>query len=834
MSGGLIAPQPLQARVGSHIWAAEVPWLPDLLASSQSSLTGRPLHDAFGRQMAFLRAVAAGAPHGTALQLRFLSEPDANGESGVVRTLLLGRGPSEDSATELARLVVATLPQEFPLEPLPPDAVPRTLRPFDTDRSTKEQWVEVRRALETLDPASEHRGDAELVEPVLVPWAWSPQALLSSLGLLRRQPGTCVLGVHLEPEAPTPELILYLQREASRFQDLASRDEQNPLVITGLRAYRRWLRELPRGALHLRVYAAASQPLLGGLAAAIGSDLTRTWESSGGPDALLGTFSTVAPRDERELDAVSLIVDDLTAPRWRVPKDPDLAQLQFLFDPHEANSAFRIPVSPRGGLPGISTARISTLPAGRELRAPDASSVIIGQGLTSGDFSLTTSEINRHVLVAGLPGFGKTTTVHALLTELTRQPEPVPFLVIDPAKSDYRRLVADLGAEGTRVRHVALGPDHVAFNPFAVPAGVHRLSHLGRVLAAFDAAFAFSATWPAGHILLGRALHEAYEAYETPTLNNVYRSAGEVLRRARYGKVGDDIRAALLGRLEFLAHGPAGRALLGSRHAGVDFDALTAAPAVVELGRFSGPQERSLLFGLLLAGLVSHREANPAEGLAHVTVLEEAHRVLRAGASEGVELFADAIAELRGAGEGFIIVDQAPTLLHPAVMKLTGSKLAHRIVDADERAAVARSMLLDAQQEEELSRIGPGRLIALTADMTAPALVSVTPPRETGAAAAPADRHHLGEAVTAEPMWCLDCPTMCTGQLGLRHLDEVGSATAGRPAAEVAAAALQRTQGRRDEAYCLAAFLTVNRSPTGGGALRRELDAVRRSLETRG
>jgi hypothetical protein len=50
----------------------------------------------------------------------------------------------------------------------------------------------------------------------------------------------------------------------------------------------------------------------------------------------------------------------------------------------------------------------------------------------------------------------------------------------------------------------------------------------------------------------------------------------------------------------------------------------------------------------LLAGLVSYREYHPCRGLGHVTVLDEAHRVLgqattATGATEGALVFIDAM-----------------------------------------------------------------------------------------------------------------------------------------------------------------------------------------------
>ncbi|MGY1762413.1 hypothetical protein ACI79G_16030 [Geodermatophilus sp. SYSU D00779] len=92
--------------------------------------------------------------------------------------------------------------------------------------------------------------------------------------------------------------------------------------------------------------------------------------------------------------------------------------------------------------------------------------------------------------------------------------------------------------------------------------------------------------------------------------------------------------------------------------------------------------------------------------------------------NDGVQVVVDAMAELRGAGEGFLVVEQAPSRLVPEVRRLVGTVVAHRTVDAEGRAVLADSLTL-ADSEEELARLRQGSAIVLAADMLAPTVVAI-------------------------------------------------------------------------------------------------------------
>ena len=105
--------------------------------------------------------------------------------------------------------------------------------------------------------------------------------------------------------------------------------------------------------------------------------------------------------------------------------------------------------------------------------------------------------------------------------------------------------------------------------------------------------------------------------------------------------------------------------------------------------------------------------------LKHITVLEEAHNLLKRTATEissesanlagkSVEMLANAIAEMRTYGEGFIIADQAPGLLDLSVIRNTNTKIIMRLPDRSDRELVGRAANLNDDQIVELAKLPCG------------------------------------------------------------------------------------------------------------------------------
>ena len=126
---------------------------------------------------------------------------------------------------------------------------------------------------------------------------------------------------------------------------------------------------------------------------------------------------------------------------------------------------------------------------------------------------------------------------------------------------------------------------------------------------------------------------------------------------------------------------------------------------IVDLSRAGNPDTKALIMGILILKLQEYRMAQ-AKGsdavLRHVTVLEEAHNLLKRTSTEqssesanlvgkSVEMLANAIAEMRTYGEGFIIADQAPGLLDASVIRNTNTKIIMRLPDEEDRKLVGKA-----------------------------------------------------------------------------------------------------------------------------------------------
>lgn len=672
---------------------------------------------------ALAEAVARNPPGDCAVQVRLDSRGREEGEAGRVRCALLVRARTSEDCRDMLSLAETTLSTR-----LAPHIVDRDDELTDLLRGPvvdRVAYTEIRRLADDVGPVLVRPPAQGLDMPAIARWDPDGVGLRRAATLLALQSRPALVVLHMEPLRPSTALLEHLDaviRDIAAEQDVAS----SPLRAQIVAQYRSKLRDLPRAALQVRVVIAASDRPSPTLEAATGLAL-----------AVSGGFAALQATTDHQVVALGNLVTRLECGR---PGPGVLEELSVACDAAEAAALVRFPVPAPSGTVGLASAPVGTLPraaeptgsagAGRPLR--------LGTGAGGGVVSLGLEELKQHLVIAGLPGFGKTLTTQTLLASAWT--EEVPFLVIDPAKSDYRSLSTVV----TPLRVVELTPEQFAFNPFGVPAGCHRISHAGRVLAAFDAAFGLSREWPVGYVTLARSLYRTYSQDEVPTLGSLYAAVAAVIAGSKFqGPDGANLRASLLGRIELLGKGPLGVALSTPAEGRIDFADLLSQPTVIELRRFTGPMERSLVFALLLAGLISYRESNPVHGrLAHVTVLEEAHRLLRreheGPASEGVRMFVEAIAELRGSGEGFVIVDQAPTLLEPGVMKLAGSMLSHRLVDDDERTTVGAAMVLDDSQAGDLARLETGEIVVHSPHRRGGVVARVRPPTAL-LAATPAD-----------------------------------------------------------------------------------------------
>ena len=413
--------------------------------------------------------------------------------------------------------------------------------------------------------------------------------------------------------------------------------------------------------------------------------------------------------------------------------------------------------TPAGEVPGIRFTLRPTFditPETGDHRTPGvtAGTVLDRNRVPAGSLMIPHDSLNRHVFVCGATGSGKSQTIRSLLEAAVGA--DIPWLVIEPAKAEYQLMATrlpkaqvivirpgdlDLPPAGINPLEPATGPDGTRF-PLQ--------THADLLRALFLAAFQADEPFPQ---VLAAALTRTYEQAgwdlvtgqpatpgvhpDYPALADLQAAAIQVVDQTGYGReVGDNVRGFVTVRLASLQHGTAGRFLAGGHP--LDFARLLDANVVFQIEDVGDDRDKAFLMGAMLIHLTEHlrlrhrRERATLPGLRHLTVIEEAHRLLRqpppgtanGPAAHATEMFADLLAEIRAYGEGLVIAEQIPAKLIPDVIKNTAVKITHRLPAQDDRDTVGATMNLTSTQSQYLVTLPPGEAGVFTDGMDYPIL----------------------------------------------------------------------------------------------------------------
>ncbi|RLK58896.1 ATP-binding protein [Actinokineospora cianjurensis] len=456
----------------------------------------------------------------------------------------------------------------------------------------------------------------------------------------------------------------------------------------------------------------------------------------------------------------------------------------FLADPRLVTSLAQVPAAE---IPGVRLVERSTFDVTPE-HVADAETVLIGQvidhdGLPAGPVHVGFDTLNRHTFVSGATGSGKSQTVRAILEQLARAPRPVPWLVIEPAKAEYAGMAGRLRDLDRPVLAIRPGdPSAVpgCLNPLEPEPGFPLQTHIDLVRALFLAAFDAFEPFPQ---VLSHALDRAYRELgwdlalgepgtagvtpRYPTLSELRDIALDVVENIGYGReITDNVRGFIDVRLGSLTLGTPGRFFHGG-HA-LDVGGLLSRNTVLELEDVGSDQDQAFLIGAVLIRINEHlrqrHTASPSgEHLRHVTVIEEAHRLLKkvepgSPAAHAVELFATLLAEVRAYGEGIVVAEQIPSKVTPDVVKNSALKIVHRLPAADDRALVGATMNLTDEQSRYVVALPPGQAALFAGGMDHPILTRIP----LGNARESADGVDRTPAISAPRSPA--CPTRCAAE----------------------------------------------------------------------
>lgn len=341
---------------------------------------------------------------------------------------------------------------------------------------------------------------------------------------------------------------------------------------------------------------------------------------------------------------------------------------------------------------------------------------------------LDLQSLASHTFVTGSTGAGKTNTVCRILDEA--MDKGVGFLVVEPAKGEYKDVYG--GCDGVSVygTNQSLTP-MLAIDPFSFPSGMHVLEHLDRLVEVFNVCWPMYAAMPAvlksaieaSYVDCGWDLAESSNRYGGglfPSFADVARNVKAIIDASEYDAENKGAyKGSLLTRIQSLTNGIYG-IIFGSEE--IPSAELFDSNVIIDLSRVGSMETKALLMGVLVLKLQEHRlVASEGSNLAlrHITVLEEAHNLLKRTSSEqpteggnlmgkSVEMLSNAIAEMRTYGEGFVIADQAPALLDMSAIRNTNTKIIMRLPDLSDRELVGRAANLNDSQITEIARLPTG------------------------------------------------------------------------------------------------------------------------------
>jgi hypothetical protein len=399
---------------------------------------------------------------------------------------------------------------------------------------------------------------------------------------------------------------------------------------------------------------------------------------------------------------------------------------------------------------------------------------IIDNGRDTGlAYNIPLSSLNHHVLVSGITGSGKTTTIQHLLSKLLSYNPPIPFLVIEPTKSEYRSLINFLPQTSCRqgISVYTLGDETVSpfrINPFQFEIldskhFIQPQTHIDFLKSVFLAAFVL---YPPMPYVLEICLHEIYidrgwnlstnrnyrlpekywdEASQWPvfpTFTDLYQKIDEVTQRLGYDEqLKMDIIASLQTRLKSMMVG--GKGLMMNIQNDEGMHKILDSPCILELERIGDDEQKIFLMGLLLTRLFEYRrlqnqKVSKPQQFKHLTVIEEAHRILKAVPpvagpdqanlrGQAIETFSNIISEIRAYGEGILISDQIPTRLALEAVKNTNLKIMHRLVAKDDREVLSAMTNMDDHQSRYMVMMPKGQTIVFNLGDDRPMLINIKP-----------------------------------------------------------------------------------------------------------
>lgn len=568
-------------------------------------------------------------------------------------------------------------------------------------------------------------------------WQESADDLARVIGALSERPG-CALVVGLVPTVLSPEESAALDRTAQTLEALARGVSSHgvgtlsyALAAAPAETYRHYAQVKTSPLFSCFALALGSEDD----AATIASRLVGRLASGANAGAALSTWRLAQGEADWRRNLYPLpwaVTEALERRLSEVAPGTPLARLPLVLPSEEAAELFRLPVGSERVAAGLTIDEVSRRSRTYAPGVVNAGDLELGRlASSSGDaIGVSLADLAKHLLVVGTPGSGKTTFLVGLLDRLWRE-HHVPFLVIEPAKNEYRALLRTI----PDLQVFTPGKSHISpfvMNPFVPPTGVRLETYKSTLKTAFAAGV--SMTTPLDRVF-EEALDNCYSDFHWLD-TFVAGEGGRVFNiqdfiacfRQTFAAIGYTGDAANIGRAGEVRL--RGVARLFDTYRSIPVEDLLERPTVIELAAVENADEKALIIALVLLQVLAYVNANyvGTGGLRNLILLEEAHVLLDAGASQGDAqpsliaqgLLKRMLAEMRSYGVGMAVADQSPRKVGSDVVALTDLKMAFRLVEGEDRRILADSVGMGEAQAQRLGRLRPGQAIAFFSRLDEP------------------------------------------------------------------------------------------------------------------
>lgn len=358
-----------------------------------------------------------------------------------------------------------------------------------------------------------------------------------------------------------------------------------------------------------------------------------------------------------------------------------------------------------------------------------------------------------HCFITGSSGSGKSYATYQLLESVIQN--NVKIMIIEPAKGEYKQIFG--GLKGIKVFTTDPNAYRILkINPFQFPESIHLLSHIEQLLQIFNASWPLYAAMPA---ILKQAVVEAYikcgwdvqnsiwipgiSDHKYPVFADVLEILPRIINTSDYSADSKgDYKGALVTRVQSMTVGING--VIFKNSTGIDDSILFDSNVVIDLSELGSDEAIALIMGVLIMKLNEYRKAQRKKNkklslnsnLQHVTVLEEAHNLLKRTSKEqnqeganmvgkSVEMISNSIKEMRTYGEGFIIIDQSPMAVDTSAIENTATKIIMNTPAKDACEELGSALSLNEEQTSELSRLNVGVAAVFQKGWLSPVLMKV-------------------------------------------------------------------------------------------------------------